>query len=111
MCCCGRWGKEWSQELLSVEIVDGGSEGKLQTRKHIEIWFERKEEEEELQELILVHVSSWVACSKCLGKICSGFGSGIDWWELEKKKRDVELLLLLLAEDSKGAAMVAIVAW
>jgi hypothetical protein len=94
-----------------VEIVDGGSEGKLQTRKQIEIWFERKEEEEELQEqeLILVHVSRWVACSKWLGKICSGFGGGKR--ELEKKKRDVELLLLLLAEDSKGAAMVALVPW
>jgi hypothetical protein len=66
-----------------VEIVDGGSEGKLQTRKQIEIWFERKEEEEEElqeQELILVHVSRWVACSKCLGRICSGFGGGKRKW-------------------------------
>lgn len=67
-----------------MEIVDGGSEGKLQTGKQIEISFEREEEEEEEelqeQELILVHVSRWVACSKCLGRICSRFGGGKRKW-------------------------------
>jgi hypothetical protein len=79
------------QELLSLEIVDGGSEGKLQTRKQIEIWFERKEEEElQEQELILVYVSRWVACSKCLGKICSGFGGGKTKWNRLMGVREIE---------------------